>query len=317
MNMDENEISDKEAVSAARRVTWVGFGCNAVLAIVKVIAGIAGRSGALVADGVHSFSDFITDVIVLVMVGISRRKPDGRYQYGRGKYETFATMLIAIALVIVGIGIFGEGLRNVLMAVEGVLPARPGWIALVICGASIVVKEWLFRYTRAVGVRIGSGAVVANAWHHRSDAFSSVATLLGVGGAMFLGERGRVLDPVAQMIVAVFIVIVGVRMAMPAIRELLEASLPEKVEDSICKTVSETPGVITFHHLRTRRNGRAIIIEVHIKVKPSISIEAAHDISTDVENRLTKLFTGDKTIITTHIEPYRGEKIYHDGQCAP
>ena len=134
---------------------------------------------------------------------------------------------------------------------------------------------------------------------------------------MFLGERGRVLDPVAQMIVAVFIVIVGVRMAMPAIRELLEASLPEKVEDSICKTVSETPGVITFHHLRTRRNGRAIIIEVHIKVKPSISIEAAHDISTDVENRLTKLFTGDKTIITTHIEPYRGEKIYHDGQCAP
>lgn len=317
MNMSEKEISDKEAVAAARRVTWVGFGCNAVLAVIKVIAGLAGRSGALVADGVHSFSDFITDVIVLVMVGVSRRKPDSRYQYGRGKYETFATMLIAIALVVVGIGIFGEGLRCVIEVVDGGTIARPGWVALVICVVSIVVKEWLFRYTQAAGRRIGSGALIANAWHHRSDAFSSVATLLGVGGAMFLGERGRVLDPVAQMIVAVFIVIVGVRMAMPAIRELLEVSLPEKVEDSICKTVSETPGVITFHHLRTRRNGRAIIIEVHLKVAPAITVREAHDISTEVERRLSELFSGDKSIITTHIEPYRGEKIYHDGQCAP
>lgn len=169
-------VTPEEAVKEARHVTWVGFWCNAALGTAKVIAGIVGRSGALVADGIHSFSDFITDVIVLVMVGIARRRPNARYQYGHGKYETFATMLIAVALIIVGIGIFIDGIKHVILALRGQELARPGWIALAICFASIVVKEWLFRYTRRVGVRIQSGAVIANAWHHRSDAFSSVAT---------------------------------------------------------------------------------------------------------------------------------------------
>ena len=232
-------VTPEEAVKEARHVTWVGFWCNAALGTAKVIAGIVGRSGALVADGIHSFSDFITDVIVLVMVGIARRRPNARYQYGHGKYETFATMLIAVALIIVGIGIFIDGIKHVILALRGQELARPGWIALAICFASIVVKEWLFRYTRRVGVRIQSGAVIANAWHHRSDAFSSVATLVGVAGAMFLGENGRILDPIAAMIVAVFIIIVGIKMAIPAINELLEVSLPEKMEDQIRHIIAE------------------------------------------------------------------------------
>ncbi len=308
-------VTPEEAVKEARHVTWVGFWCNAALGTAKVIAGIVGRSGALVADGIHSFSDFITDVIVLVMVGIARRRPNARYQYGHGKYETFATMLIAVALIIVGIGIFIDGIKHVILALRGQELARPGWIALAICFASIVVKEWLFRYTRRVGVRIQSGAVIANAWHHRSDAFSSVATLVGVAGAMFLGENGRILDPIAAMIVAVFIIIVGIKMAIPAINELLEVSLPEKMEDQIRHIIAESEGVRTYHHLRTRRNGSKIIIEVHLKVNPDITVEQGHSIATEVENKLKNDFGNDSTIITTHIEPYRGEELLRDGSC--
>lgn len=305
---------DREAVRQARHVTWVGFWCNAVLGTAKVVAGIFGRSGALIADGVHSFSDFVTDLIVIVMVGIARRKPDARYQYGHGKYETFATMLIAVALVIVGVGIFIDGVKNIIEAIQGHEPERPRMIALVICALSIVVKEWLFRYTLAVGKRIHSGAVVANAWHHRSDAFSSLATVVGVAGAMFLGPGWRVLDPIAAAVVAVFIVIVGVKMAIPTVTELLEVSLPEKVEDEIRHTIATTPGVIAYHHLRTRRNGPAFIIETHLKVDPDISVNAGHAIASEVEQRLTDQF-GPQSIITTHIEPYNGCAIHRDGSC--
>lgn len=308
-------ISPEEEIRQARRVTWTGFWCNAVLGAAKVVAGIAGRSSALVADGVHSFSDFITDVIVLVMVGISRKKPDARYQYGHGKYETFATMLIAVALAVVAIGIFIDGYNHVMATIRGEELPRPGWIALTICIASIVVKEWLFRYTKRVGERINSGAVVANAWHHRSDAFSSLATLLGVAGAMFLGHKWAILDPVAAMVVAVFIAIMSVKMALPAIRELLEESLPEKIEDQIRAIIANTPGVITYHHLRSRRNGSSIIIEVHLKLNPDITVSEGHHIASDVERSLYSHFGKDTTIVTTHIEPYHGEHINRDGSC--
>lgn len=309
-----SQITDKQAVSQARHVTWVGFWCNAVLGSAKVVAGIIGRSGALVADGIHSFSDFITDVIVIVMVGIARKKPNSHYQYGHGKYETFATMLIAVLLALVGVGIFIDGVKNIILAINGQLPPRPKWIALIICVASIFVKEWLFHYTRRVGLRINSGAVVANAWHHRSDAFSSLATVVGVAGAMFLGERWRILDPAAAAVVAVFIVIVGVKMAIPAVMELLERSLPEKMEDDIRSVIASTPGVIAYHHLRTRRNGSNIIIEVHLKVDPNISVFQGHSIATDVENRLHEAYGAD-SIITTHIEPYNGCVVHGDGAC--
>ncbi len=304
-----------EALRVARHVTWVGFVWNALLGTAKVVAGIVGNSGAVVADGVHSFSDFITDVIVLVMVTVSHRKANHRYEYGHGKYETFASMLIAVLLIIVGLGIFIDGLHNVVLTLRGEELPRPGMIALAMCLASIVIKEWLYHYTRRAGIRIRSGALVANAWHHRSDSFSSVATLVGVAGAMWLGPQFRVLDPVAAMIVALFIVIVGAKMAIPAIRELLEEALPVDMQNSIRRVIAATQGVDTYHHLRTRRNGSTIIIDVHLKVDPSFTVCQAHSIASDVENKLRDIF-GASTIVTSHIEPYRGEPLLPDGSCA-
>ncbi len=179
----------------------------------------------------------------------------------------------------------------------------------------MAVKEWLYRYTRRAGERINSTAVVANAWHHRSDAFSSVATLFGVAGAMFLGDKGRLLDPMAAMIVAVVIVVVSVKMALPAIKELLEIALPADVEVRIRMAIISTPGVKAFHNLRTRRNGSSVIVETHIKVDPYISVITAHDIATAVEKNIAAVFDKDTSIVTTHIEPYEGEMIAEDGSC--
>lgn len=308
-------LGSAQAIRIAHHVTWVGFWWNILLGLSKIAGGIWGKSGALVADGIHSLSDVVTDIIILVMVGIARKKPDEKYQYGHGKYETFATMMLAVILAIVAIGIFWEATRHIIEAFNGNIPPRPSMIALILCVISIVVKEWLFRYTARAGRRIKSGAVIANAWHHRSDAFSSVATLVGVGGAMFLGPHWRILDPIAAIVVAVFILIIAVKMAFPAVRELLEVALPKEMENELRGIISSTPGVITYHHLRSRRNGSTIIIDLHIKVRPDISVVTAHNISTTAEERIESLYGKNNTIVTIHIEPYEGEKILRDGSC--
>lgn len=299
--MSSHNCTSSETAQALR-ATWVGFWCNAVLGAVKVVAGIVGHSGAVVADGIHSFSDFITDIIVLVMVPIGRRGSNNRYKYGHGKYETFATLLVAWALVAAGLFILYEGTSGLLDALHGHTLPRPEPIALAVCALSIAVKEWLYHYTVRVGRRIGSQAVIANAWHHRSDSFSSIATLIGVAGAMFLGDEWRILDPIAEMIVAVFIVIVGCKTSGPAISELLEASLPVEVQHQIENCIQSTPGVVTYHRLRTRRNGQLSIVDVHIKVNPEITVTQGHEIATEVEHRIAEAL-GSPASITTHIEP--------------
>lgn len=306
--------SDSDVVRIARHVTWVGFWVNAALSAMKIAAGIIGRSSAMIADGIHSLSDFITDLIVIVMIGVSRKKSDTRYQYGYGKYETLATLVIGVALVIVAIALFVNGLKSVVRVIEGEDLSAPGYIALWMALLSIVLKEWLFRYTRARGRAIGSAAVIANAWHHRSDAYSSIATLAGIAGAMFLGPHWRLLDPLAAMFVSVFILFVAIGIAKPAIRELLEVSLPAEVTQPMRLTIRDTPGVITYHHFRSRRNGPRSIIDVHLKVDPHISVEAGHAIASEVEKRLRDNFGG--TLITNiHIEPYRGQAVHPDGSC--
>lgn len=309
------ELTPNQSVKIARHVTWVGFWWNALLGTVKIIAGIAGRSSALVADGIHSFSDFISDVIVLVMVGIARKKPDRKHEYGHGKYETLATILLAIVLFIIAIGILVSGIRQIIGFIHGEEIPRPETLTLVICAAAIIVKEWLYQYTRRAGIRIKSEAVIANAWHHRSDAFSSIATLAGVAGAIFLGNWGRICDPIAAIIVAIFIIIVAVKMASPAISELLEIALTEEEQIEISHAITSTPGVVTFHHLRSRRSGANVIIDLHIKVNPEISVVAAHHIATSVENNLKSHFGKYSTLTNIHIEPYNGETILPDGSC--
>lgn len=309
--MSNTTVSDGN-VRIARHVTWVGFWCNAVLALAKVIAGLAGRSGAMVADGIHSFSDFATDFIVLVSVTLGHRKPDSRHEYGHGKYETMGTLMVAVALVAVGIFLFVEGLDKIILSLQGTQLPRPGMIALWAGLVSIVVKEWLYHYTVHAGRRIGSQVVIANAWHHRSDSLSSIATVLGVAGAMYLGDSYRILDPIAEMLVSVFIAIVGIRTARPAILELLEASLSPAEEIAIRNAIAKADGVMAYHHLRTRRNGPVAIIDVHIKLDPDMSVREAHSIATRVEKSISNVLAG-QTLVTTHIEPYKGEKIESDG----
>lgn len=292
------------SAARARHVTWVGFWVNAILAVLKIAAGVMGRSGAMIADGIHSMSDFVTDLIVIVMVGIARRKPDARYQYGHGKYETLATLIISVMLGLAGLAIFYDGLMGVIDTLGGTLLPRPGMIALVMALVSIAAKEWLFHYTKRVGDSISSAAVVANAWHHRSDALSSVATLAGVAGAMFLGEHWRVLDPLAAMLVAVLIVIVAVKLAGPSVKELLDVALPPDMTARMADIIASTPGVKAFHRFRSRRNGNSLIVDVHIKVDPSITVVAGHNIATSVENRLRHDF-GNDMITNIHVEPFK------------
>lgn len=302
-----------ERAYAAKRCTWIGFGVNGLLSILKIIAGIFGRSSAMVADGIHSVSDFITDIIVIVFIGVSARGVNQFYRYGHGKFETFATMLISFALMIVAIGLFIEGSGAVLRSLNGEVLESPTYLALGMAIISIASKEWLFRYTKKVGSNIKSMALIANAWHHRSDAFSSIATLVGISGAMFLGAQWRILDPLAAMLVSVFIFLVGWRLGLPAIKELLEISLPHNINEEIGKEIFEVEGVKTYHNLRTRKNGNMYVMDFHIKVDPTITITEAHDVSTKVEQKLTSKY-GD-AIINIHIEPYLGEEIQKNGCC--
>lgn len=297
-----SRLDDRTVVDTVRRVTWVGFAVNAVLAVGKIIVGWLGRSDAMVADGVHSLSDFVTDITVLVMIGISRRAADPDHQYGHGKYETFATLLIAAALMAVGVGMGVQGIITIADCAAGKPLDAPSWIVLWVAIGSIANKEWLFRYTRRAGKRVGSPSLIANAWHHRSDAISSVATLLGVGGALLLGPRWHILDPVATVVIAVFIVFSGWQLVRPAYRELMEASLAPEVERRIGQIISSTPGVTAWHRLRTRASGSNIIADVHVLVNPWITVTAGHDIATAVERRL-KAEYGPASLFFIHTEP--------------
>lgn len=298
----------EEAVKVARHVTWVGFWINAVLALAKVIGGVVGRSSALIADGIHSLSDFVSDIIVIIMVGIARKRPDSDHPFGHGRFEALASVMLAVILIIVAIGIMVNGINNIIVVANGGILPRPGSIALIIILASIFSKEWLFHYTRRAGRRIRSDAVIANAWHHRSDAFSSVATFIGVTGAMFLGEKWRVLDPLSAIVVALFIIGVAIEIARPSLREMLGASLPKKDLDIIGNTLDNTPGIRAWHHLRTFKSGNEAYVEVHIKVDPDITVRHAHNIATEAEHSLSDALDGLTTHVTTHIEPYNPGK---------
>jgi cation diffusion facilitator family transporter len=287
----------------ANRVTWVGFYVNLVLVCCKLFAGILGHSAAMIADALHSLSDFATDIAVLVCFRIIRKPVDRGHDYGHGKFETLATTIIGTALVLVGAGIFWSGARSVWAAlVEGVNPGRPGVIALVAAGISVVSKEWLYRYTVRVGKGINSHAVIANAWHHRSDAFSSIGTTIGIGGAILLGEKWRVLDPIAAIIVSVFIVKVAVSITGASIRDLMEESLEDKVEEDIVATARNVKGVIEPHDLRTRRIGNLISVDLHIYVDANLKVVEGHRIASQVESEVRNKY-GPETFVSVHVEP--------------
>ena len=306
MSADRTILSGREArKKAVVRITLVGSVVNLALLTLKFVAGILGRSSAMIADAVHSLSDFVTDIIVLVFIRISSKPRDESHKYGHGKYETLATVIIGLVLCLVGLKLMWDGGNKVYgLFFKGEQLSSPGYIALIAALVSIAVKEILFRYTVIVGRRENSQSVIANAWHHRSDAFSSLGTALGIGGAILLGPNWAVLDPIAAVVVSMFIVKVALELLIPAINELLEKSLPADVEAEILNTIMMTPGVSDPHNLRTRRIGNNYAIEIHIRVDGAMPVCDAHDLTKLIETRLRERF-GQDTHVNIHVEPVK------------
>jgi cation diffusion facilitator family transporter len=286
------------------RVTVAGGVVNLLLVALKFVAGIAGRSAAMVADAVHSLSDFITDIVVLVFVGISARPQDASHDYGHGKFETIATFFIGLALAGAAIGIVVSGATKLAAWLQGEDIPVPGTLALWAALISIVVKEILFQYTARKGKKLESQALVANAWHHRSDALSSIAAAIGIGGAIIFGNRLTVLDPLASIVVGAMLVKVAWDLLGPAIGELTDKSLPEDVENEILGIIEEAPGVSEPHNLRTRRIGNRVAVEVHIRLDGNLTLAEAHERTSQIEKRLKERFGADSHI-TIHMEPVK------------
>jgi cation diffusion facilitator family transporter len=292
----------QERTNTARRVTWVGFLVNLILTLLKFLAGWLGHSGALIADAAHSLSDFATDVVVLASFRVADKPADRSHDYGHGKYETLATVAIGLALFAAGAAILWNGGGRIWHHFHGAPAEKPGMIALAAATISIVTKEALYRYTLRAGKGIQSQAVIANAWHHRSDAFSSVATVIGVGGAILLGENWRVLDPLAAAVVSFFIIKVAVEIFLSGVRELTEESMDDGFEREISEIAARTPGVTHPHNLRTRRIGSYAAIDLHIRVDPDMHVADAHAIASHIETEIRNRF-GQNTLIMIHVEP--------------
>lgn len=284
------------------RVTLVGSVINVVLLLFKFVAGIIGHSAAMLADAVHSLSDFVTDVIVLVFIRISGKPQDKSHDYGHGKYETLAMTLIGVALLLVALGILNSGAMKIKLWLDGEQLEAPGTIALWAALLSVVLKEGVYRYSMIKARQLNSPAVEANAWHHRSDALSSIGTAIGIGGAIFLGQRWTVLDPIASVVVGIFIVKVSVSLLRRGIGDLLEQSLPDAVEEEILQLVAALPGLSKPHELRTRRIGNHYAIELHILMDGNITLREAHDKASEVEETL-KSHYGQETHVVVHVEP--------------
>ncbi|HQP80409.1 MAG TPA: cation diffusion facilitator family transporter, partial [Paludibacteraceae bacterium] len=257
-----------------------------------------------IADAVHSISDFATDVVVLAFVKVSAKPKDEGHDYGHGKYETLATVIIGLALFAVGVGILINSIELIRQVVDGVVIDRPGLIALVAAAVSIVVKEALYWYTILAARRVNSPAMEANAWHHRSDAFSSIGTLIGIGGAYFLGEQWRVLDPIAAVIVSLFIGKVAYNLVKNGLNELLERSLPKELEDEIIGIIMSDSRLSDLHNLKTRRLGAHFAIELHVRVDGAMSVNDSHKLTQSIEKRLKEKY-GDGTQVIIHIEPVK------------
>ena len=300
MESTDNKLRERKIV----RVTLIGSVGNFVLLVFKFIAGVVGHSADMIADAVHSLSDFITDVIVIVFVRISSKPQDEDHEFGHGKFETLATLVIAVLLFGVGILLFWKGLKTIIGVIDGEVLEEPSLIAFIAAVASIVVKEGLFWYTKLSGRKLRSRSMEANAWHHRSDALSSVGTALGIGGAILLGGKWCVLDPIAAMVVSLLIVRMAWQLFKPCVEELLEYSLPQSEQDDIMRIVSEYPAVRDPHNLRTRRIGNYVAVDLHVRVDAQMTVAESHDIVTSIEHRIKALF-GPESIVNIHVEPVK------------
>lgn len=304
-------VTQKERERKIYRVTLAGSIINMVLLAFKFVAGVVGGSAAMIADAVHSLSDFLTDIVVVVFVRISSKPQDSDHDYGHGKYETLATSLIGMALLAVGVMILYNGARDIMRAIGGEQLPQPGMIALVAALVSIALKEWAYQFTVRAGKQIHSSALVANAWHHRSDSLSSIGTAIGVGGAIALGSKWAVLDPIAAVVVSLFVIATAAKLLRQSADELLEKSLPQDIEREIVDIVGQEPVAGEVHNLCTRRIGSAIAIEMHVRMPGSLTLYESHIHASNIERRLRQRF-GSNTHLSLHVEPMKVDGQYVD-----
>lgn len=287
------------------QATLVGSAVNAVLMVLKFIAGIIGHSSAMIADAINSLSDFITDIITLIFVKLSSKPCDENHKYGHGKYETLASAIIAIAMIIIGTMMFMESaatVKEVIMNNKQLV--RPAPIAMVVAIISIVSKEFLFQYTNKKGKKLNSSSLRAKAWDHRSDTLTSFAALIGISFAMFMGEKGMVMEPIAAAVVSILIIRIGVLLVLPAFKELLEESLPQDIQDEISSIILNTPDIQGINNLNTRSIGSKYAIEADILIDENATVKVAHDITKMVEDNLRDKY-GEDTHVVIHVEPYK------------
>ena len=296
-------IAKKDDSREVRRVTWVGLGWNAALSVGKFFAGFLGGSQALVADAIHSASDFITDIAIIVGSKFWNMPPDEQHPYGHRRFETLISVGIGLAVCAVGIGLGYNAVRALINGEQ----SHPEWIAAIMAAVSIVVKEILFRYTRAKGRAIRSEAVEANAWHHRSDAYSSIPVLVAVlFGILF--PTLWFADSVGAIIVSVFILHSGFEIAWPGIHRVADEGASEEVSRKLKDIALACPNVISIHGFRTRYVGSDLHVDLHVVVPADMSLLAAHDLAEEVEKRL--IDAGENVVdALVHIDPYSEERV--------
>ena len=287
----------------AKEITIISFVINILLSTGKLVVGFLGRSGALVADGIHSLSDLVTDVIVFISIKITQKPADEKHNYGHGKVEIVATVLVSVALFIAGFSIGKDGIEDLIGFFRGEAANSPALAVLLVAAASLVVKEILFRFTMKTGKETGSEVLIANAWHQRSDAFSSLGVLLGAGGAWLLGNNFAFLDSAAQIIVSLFIFRAAYKILIPNLGQLADAAIDEEEIEQIRKMLDNNTNILDYHHLRTRHIGSLHAVDVHILVNPELNVSDAHDISTIIECEL-KGMLGFDCFASIHIEHY-------------
>lgn len=278
-------------------VTWVGLVANILLVIGKIAAGLAARSQALVADGVHSLSDLFTDAVVLVGLKLGRREEDENHPFGHARIETISGIVIGAILFVVGLGIA----YNALTSIYEHKMAAPGLLAIIVAMLSILLKEVLYRYTLHVGQKIKSLALISNAWHHRSDALSSVAVLIGVTAA-YIKPEWHLADAYAALVVTFFIVRVSLRLTWDGLKQVVDTAPDRAVLDQLVQAALRIDGVREVHDLRARYSGSQIFVEMHVVVDPNLSVREGHYIASAVRARLVNEVS-DVTRVIIHIDP--------------
>ena len=278
------------------KVTLIGTASNLILSIIKFAGGIIGHSAAMVADATHSVSDLLTDMIVLIMFKVGQKPKDEGHPYGHGKAETLGTTVVGFIIISVGIGLAYEAWEMIQSGIARIPEPLAAGTALI----SIFIKEWLFRYTRSVGEKSNNSLLLANAWHHRSDAISSIAALVGIIGAM-LGFPA--LDPIAATMVAFMIMKVGYELTLGGFRDLMDTALNEKDTQSIQVAIDDVSGVLKSHDLRTRKIGGEILMDVHIQVDSDLTVTEGHEVAERVRRKLIKNYPNTQDVLV-HVDGY-------------